>query len=54
VPLGEAAAALRELGYQGYVSFEWEKFWRAEIEEPEVALGDFADAWQVIGGAAAN
>ena len=50
VPVGEAAAALRALPYRGFVSFEWEKFWRPEIEEPEVALGDFAAAWQGIGG----
>jgi len=50
VPLREAAAALRALSYRGFVSFEWEKFWRPEIEEPEVALGDFAATWQSIGG----
>jgi sugar phosphate isomerase/epimerase len=44
VPFGEAIAALEGLGYDGYVSFEWEKYWHPEIEEPEVALPDFAAA----------
>ena len=36
-------AAIKELNYDGYVCFEWEKYWRPEIEEPEVALPDFAN-----------
>jgi glucosamine-6-phosphate deaminase len=32
---------LRLFGYQGFVSFEWEKRWHPEIEEPEVALPHF-------------
>ncbi|HYY97579.1 MAG TPA: sugar phosphate isomerase/epimerase family protein [Pyrinomonadaceae bacterium] len=44
VPFGAAFAALRANGYGGFVSFEWEKFWNPEIEEPEVALPDFARA----------
>jgi hypothetical protein len=30
------------------VSFEWEKYWRPEIEEPEVALPDFVKAMKAI------
>ncbi|MBV8858015.1 MAG: sugar phosphate isomerase/epimerase [Acidobacteria bacterium] len=44
VPFGPAFDALRAVGYEGFVSFEWEKFWHPEIEEPEVALPDFARA----------
>ena len=40
----EAVAALRDLNYDGFVSFEWEKYWHPEIEEPEVALPDFIKA----------
>ena len=32
---------LRETGYQGFVSFEWEKRWHPDIPEPEVALPHF-------------
>ena len=35
---------------RGRVYFAWEKFSHPQIEEPEVALGNFADAWRVIGG----
>ena len=44
VSFGKALVAIRELNYDGYVSFEWEKYWRPEIEEPEVALPDFINA----------
>jgi sugar phosphate isomerase/epimerase len=44
VSFARALAAIGELNYDGYVSFEWEKYWRPEIEEPEVALPDFANA----------
>ena len=33
--LTAAVNALRGLKYDGYVSFEWEKYWHPEIEEPE-------------------
>jgi hypothetical protein len=32
---------LVEHGYRGYYSFEWEKVWHPEIEEPEIAFPDF-------------
>jgi sugar phosphate isomerase/epimerase len=44
VSFSSALKALRANGYDGYVSFEWEKYWHPEIEEPEVALPDFAQA----------
>jgi sugar phosphate isomerase/epimerase len=48
VPLADAVAALRGLGYRGFVAFEWEKLWHPQIEEPGVALGDFADTWRAM------
>lgn len=51
VPFGEVVAALGALGYRGYVSFEFEKYWHPEIEEPEVSLPDFAAAMRpLLGG----
>ena len=44
VSFAETLGAIKELNYDGYVSFEWEKHWRPEIEEPEVALPDFVNA----------
>jgi sugar phosphate isomerase/epimerase len=43
-----AVDALRGLGYEGYISFEWEKYWHPEIEEPEVALPDFVKTMRPI------
>jgi sugar phosphate isomerase/epimerase len=44
VSFAEAVKVLNNLDYDGYVSFEWEKYWHPEIEEPEVALPDFVRA----------
>jgi sugar phosphate isomerase/epimerase len=53
VSFDDAVNALRGLHYDGYVSFEWEKYWHPEIEEPEVALPDFVSAMKGVlqGGA---
>lgn len=41
VPVVEVLQLLADGGYDGWLSFEWEKRWHPEIEEPEVALPDF-------------
>ncbi|MHA8091159.1 sugar phosphate isomerase/epimerase family protein [Aquirufa regiilacus] len=41
-PVKEALHALKSGGYAGYYSFEWEKLWHPEIQEPEIALPHFA------------
>ena len=41
-PLTEVFSRLRNGGYNGFYSFEWEKLWHSELEEPEVALADYA------------
>jgi len=41
VPLAEGIGALVKGGYKGYYSFEWEKLWHPELEEPETALANF-------------
>ena len=40
-PAERLMAHLRATGYDRFVSFEWEKKWHPEIEEPEVALPHF-------------
>jgi sugar phosphate isomerase/epimerase len=51
----ETVEALRRLQYEGYISFEWEKYWHPEIEEPEVALPNFSNAMKkVFEGSAEN
>jgi sugar phosphate isomerase/epimerase len=50
VSFAEALAAIGELNYDGYISFEWEKYWHPEIEEPDVALPDFSNAIRSLAG----
>jgi sugar phosphate isomerase/epimerase len=50
VPFDRIVAALGELGYAGFVSFEFEKYWHPEIEEPEASLPDFAGAMRKLLG----
>jgi sugar phosphate isomerase/epimerase len=42
VPVKRQIEALAKIGYKGFYSFEWEKRWHPEIEEPEVAFADYA------------
>jgi sugar phosphate isomerase/epimerase len=43
VPVRRQVEALAKVGYRGFYSFEWEKRWHPEIEEPEIAFAQFAD-----------
>jgi sugar phosphate isomerase/epimerase len=38
IPLGEIVKVMKDGGYDGYLTLEWEKMWVPEIEEPEVAF----------------
>jgi sugar phosphate isomerase/epimerase len=40
-PVFEGIDALRNGGYKGYYSFEWEKLWHPELAAPELALADY-------------
>ena len=42
VPVRRQVELLAGIGYTGYYSFEWEKAWHPEIEEPEIAIADYA------------
>jgi sugar phosphate isomerase/epimerase len=42
VPVRQQVDALSQAGYGGFYSFEWEKRWHAEIEEPEIAIPQYA------------
>lgn len=41
LPIREALRILHKNGYKGWLTFEWEKAWHPEIEEPEVAFPHF-------------
>ncbi|HEY6122130.1 MAG TPA: sugar phosphate isomerase/epimerase family protein [Pyrinomonadaceae bacterium] len=43
-----AVNELQRMQYDGYVCFEWEKYWQPDIEDPEIALPDFANAMKKI------
>lgn len=48
IPILEAMRALKQAGYDGYLSLEWEKRWIPELPGPEVALPQYAEqmrAW---------
>jgi len=53
LPLRELLAELHQVGYQGYLSLEWEKAWHPELAEPEVAFpqaaGHLTDLLQELG-----
>jgi len=42
VPVRRQVEALARIGYTGIYSFEWEKRWHPEIEEPEVSMPQYA------------
>jgi len=43
VPIFEAIQLLKQDGYKGFYSFEWEKLWHPELAEPEIAIADYAE-----------
>lgn len=45
-PFNAMFASLVEIGYDGFVSFEWEKLWHPELAAPEVALPHFIQWWK--------
>ena len=44
VPIKEQIEALRSIGYKGFFCFEWEKVWHPDLEDPEIAIADYARA----------
>ncbi len=42
IPVAEALQLLRDEGYDGYLSLEWEKKWHPEIDDPEIAFPQYA------------
>ncbi len=41
-PIFETIDILNNNDYKGYYSFEWEKLWHPEIDEPEVAIAHYS------------
>ncbi len=47
IPLIDAIKALRQIGYRGFLTFEWEKRWHPDLEEPEIVFPHFVTIMQV-------
>jgi len=43
LPIKEVVDVLKKNDYKGYLSFEWEKMWVPELEDPEVAFPQYKD-----------
>lgn len=43
VPVKQQVQLLVDIGYKGYYSFEWEKAWHPDIEDPEIAFPEYAE-----------
>jgi sugar phosphate isomerase/epimerase len=48
IPMREMLASLTGIGYDGYLTLEWEKMWVPEIEEPEAAFPAFVKHMRLI------
>jgi sugar phosphate isomerase/epimerase len=46
-PIMGAIDLLRKDAYKGYYSFEWEKLWHPELEEPDQAFADYAQTMRM-------
>ena len=42
VPIREQIEGLRSIDYKGFYCFEWEKVWHPDLEDPEIAIADYA------------
>lgn len=47
VPIERQIRALQDIGYQGYLCFEWEKVWHPDLVDPSIAIPDYR---RVVGG----
>lgn len=51
VPIERQIKALQSIGYKGFYCFEWEKVWHPELQDPEIAIADYA---KVVGQCLGN
>jgi len=51
VPIERQIKALQSIGYKGFYCFEWEKVWHPDLEDPEIAIADYA---RVVGQCLGN
>ncbi len=51
VPIQRQIEALESIKYKGFFCFEWEKVWHPDLDDPEIAIADFA---RVVGQCKGN
>jgi len=51
VPIERQIKALQGIGYKGFYCFEWEKVWHPDLQDPEIAIADYA---RVVGQCLGN
>ena len=51
VPIARQIKALESIGYKGFYCFEWEKVWHPDLQDPEIAIADYA---KVVGQCLGN
>ena len=51
VPIQRQIEALRSIQYKGFYCFEWEKMWHPDLDDPEIAIADYA---RVVGQCLGN
>ncbi len=51
VELAKIIGLLKKAGFDGWLSFEWEKKWHPELAEPDVALPQYVSAMRSLGAA---
>lgn len=49
VPFGDIHSVLRTNGYDGWYTFEWEKRWHPDLEEPELAFPQYVRYMRALG-----
>jgi len=54
VPVRKQVEVLAATGYTGCYTFEWEKVWHPDLEEPEIAIADFAEFMKKIPASASS
>jgi sugar phosphate isomerase/epimerase len=43
VPVKRQVQSLVDIGYKGYFSYEWEKAWHPDLQDPAIAFPQYAD-----------
>ena len=51
VPIERQIKALQGIDYKGFYCFEWEKVWHPDLQDPEIAIADYA---KVVGQCLGN